>query len=85
MGEDHGYERVMIEAIDFDWIFSFQNTRIMIEVLSEHASPELLVQKSLRVFIQLMWEQYQPAIVYNVFIPYMIYMIILVHLATVTG
>lgn len=43
MSEDLGYERVVIEAIDFDWIFSFRNTEIMIQVLSKYASPDLLV------------------------------------------
>lgn len=75
-------KRIRIEAIDFDWIFIGDNTANMINLLANHADTKLLVQKSVRVFISLIWDEYHPKIVRRIFIPYLIYLCIFLRLTS---
>ena len=52
-------KRIKIEAIDFDWIFTGDNAKNMVNILADNASTKLLVQKSVRVFIHLIWKQFK--------------------------
>lgn len=55
---DSNYKRVNIEAVDFDWIFKGDNARSFIFLLSEQSRSKLFIQKTIRVFIELMWSEY---------------------------
>ena len=73
---------MIIEALDFDWIFYKDNTTHMITLLAERARTEILVRKALRVFVQLIWEQYLPVIEMKVFYPYLMYMLCYILMAS---
>lgn len=49
----------------------------MILLLAVQANSNIYLQKSIRVFIMLMWESYQLEIVKKIFLPYCIYMSII--------
>ena len=70
-------KRVTIEALDFDWLFINDNCKNLLEVLSSDANCEVLTRRSIKIFIQLMWDHYQPAITKYMFFPYCIYLIII--------
>jgi hypothetical protein len=75
-------KRVSVEAIDFDWIFEGDNAKEFIMLLAYEARSKIYIQKSVRVFIKLIWDLYQSQIVKKIFIPYLIYMMIMMHLST---
>ena len=54
--------RVQCEAIDFDWIFEDQNMEKMIKILNDQKNKKLYVQKTVKVFIDLIWDKYAKAI-----------------------
>lgn len=60
--KESAYKRVRAEAIDFDWIFKGSekndNAKNMILLLSAQDRSELFITRSIRVFIELMWQQY---------------------------
>lgn len=74
-------KRVSIEAIDFDWIFEGDNAREFILLLTYKARSKIYIQKSVRVFVKLIWELYQPQIVKKIFMPYLFYMMIIMYLS----
>ena len=71
-------KRLEIEVIDFDWVFEGDNAKNLIHLLGENAKSKLLIQKSFRVFIEYMWNIYQPEIMYKVFVPFVIFMVLTV-------
>lgn len=73
--------KVQIEAIDFDWIFYGENAERLIGMLAEDASDAVFTKKSIRMFISIMWENYQGAIIKNIFLPYTLYLCLLSYLA----
>jgi len=77
-----GYQRVAIEAVDFDWIFRDDNAKTLILLLTQFGRKKLYKAESLRIFIELMWQYYQPAIIKWVFIPYLVYMITMIYIAS---
>ena len=53
--EESHNRRVSIQAIDFDWIFTDNNAENFILLLAKHAESKLLIQKSIKTFIDLIW------------------------------
>jgi len=66
-------KRVMVRVLDFDFLFQNENSNSMITVLSK-ANSKVLTRKSIKAFVKLMWQEYQPAIIRKVFLPYLIYL-----------
>jgi hypothetical protein len=87
--QESAYKRVRAEAIDFDWIFKGSpendNAVNMIKLLSSQERTQLFITRSVRVFIELMWAEYQPAIVKKVFYPFCLYLLVLVFLSSYVG
>jgi hypothetical protein len=81
--EDGGQElkRVQIEALDMDWIFNGDNANMLLEALANDANSAVLTKKSIRIFIDLMWGEYQGAIIKHIFVPYVVYLCALSQLA----
>lgn len=79
--EGLGLMKVQIEAIDFDWIFYGDNAERLIGLLAEDAVDSVFTKKSIRMFISIMWENYQGAIIKNIFFPYACYLVLLSYLA----
>ena len=63
----------MIRVLDFDFLFQNENSNSMITVLSK-ANSKVLTRKSIKAFVKLMWQEYQPAIIRKVFTPYLLYL-----------
>ena len=76
-------KRVKVEALDFDWLFEGDNAKTLLRVLANDANDFALTQRSIKVFIELMWSHYQIAIIKFIFIPYIVYMISFVYLTGV--
>jgi len=74
--------RIQCEAIDFDWMFEGDNMANMIKMLTKQNNPSLYVSKSINVFIDLIWEKYSSSIKRWVFIPYMVYLLAFINLAS---
>ena len=51
-------------------------------LLTSQENTKMFIQKSIRIFIDLMWEVYQPVIVKWVFIPYLVYLFAFVFLCS---
>ena len=59
-GESKPPVRVSIEALDLDWLFVNNNGKRLINLLvAENANINVLGQKSVKVFIDLLWQEYQ--------------------------
>lgn len=67
-------KRVQVEALDMDWLFVGDNSKILLRLLANEANNQTLVKKSIKTFVDLMWTHYQPAIVRKIFFPYMVYL-----------
>lgn len=76
------HQRVKLEAIDFDWIFEDDNCKNLLELLVKFGEKKLYKMESFRIFIELMWSYYQPAIIKWIFAPYCIYMTCFIFLAS---
>jgi hypothetical protein len=86
---DHGHvrkiNRVSVEACEFDWLFEGDNVETLITILVKSANPEVLTTKTIKMFIKYMWEtHYQKAIIYWIFIPYIVYLIFMSKLCSGT-
>ena len=79
---DEDRNRVSIEALEFDWIFTDNNAENLITVLSNLNNLEILSTKPLTMFINFMWSHYQPAIIRKIFIPYIMYMFTFLYLTS---
>ena len=76
-------QRCRIEALDFDWIFKGNNASRFLKLLSESDNGALCEQKSVRIFIELMWDQFQPNIIKYVFLPYLFYLFSFILLSSI--
>jgi len=74
-------KRVQIEALDFDWIFHGMNAKVLLSLLSSSANTKVLTRKTIKTFIDLMWDHYQKAIIRYIFFPYCFYLVTLSLLA----
>jgi len=68
-------KRVSVEALDMDWIFLGDNCRVLLRLLATEANNQVLVKKSIRTIVDLLWKYYQPVIIRRIFCPYLIYLI----------
>lgn len=75
-------KRVSVEALDMDWIFLNDNCRVVLRLLATEANNLVLVTKSIKTFVDLMWKYYQPVIIRRIFLPYLIYLFIVVQLCS---
>ena len=75
-------KRVQLEALDFDWIFDENNAKVLLGLLATEANNNALTKKSIKIFIDLMWSKFQPAIILYVFVPYSIMLVNLCILAS---
>ena len=55
-------KRIQVEAIDFDWVFVDDNAKTLLILLNEEDS-EIFLSKSIKIFIEFMWEYFFPKIV----------------------
>lgn len=78
----YSHQRVAITILDFDWVFEEDNTKKVLEILVNFGENKLFKQESIKSFIKLMWSYYQPAIIRKIFLPYCIYMTIMILLAS---
>lgn len=74
-------KRVKLEALDFDWLFDGDNAQTLLRLLATEANNQCLTKKSIKIFVDLMWTKFQPAIIKCVFMPYVIYLMCLSQLA----
>ena len=52
-------KRVTIEALDFDWLFENDNAKTLLDILGgEDVNREVLTEKSIKIFVEKMWEFY---------------------------
>ena len=59
------------------------NAKNLILMLKEFSDKQLYISKSFKMFINFMWEVYQPEILKKVFIPFVVYMISFCFMASV--
>ena len=75
-----GQVRLNIEALEFNWIFEGNNAADLIRLLAGLKSNTVFTKKSIKMFIDFMWNEYfWIAIVKKVFIPYVIYLILIIN------
>jgi hypothetical protein len=78
-------KRVSVEACEFDWLFEGDNVETLITILARSANPEVLTTKTIKMFIHYMWEtHFQKAIIYWIFVPYMVQLIVMCQLCSGT-
>jgi hypothetical protein len=76
--DDSNINRVSVVAHEFDWIFEGDNLQNLIIILNDSANPECLTTVGIKILIQYMWnEHYQMAITNWIFIPYIIYLLLM--------
>ena len=68
-------KQVEAKLLDFDWIFTGENSACMIKVLAETENDEIFSQSQIRVLIEFMWQEYYDAIYSTLFIPYVLYFV----------
>lgn len=71
-----------MEALDFDWIFEKGNCKTLLGMLAEDANNSALTTKTMRIFVAFMWSYYKSAIVKNIFLPYLLYLVSLIVLSS---
>lgn len=67
-------KRVKVEALDMDWIFMGDNCKVLLKLLATEANNQVLVKKSIKTIVDLLWKNYQPVIIKYIFMPYLIYL-----------
>lgn len=76
--------RVEVVAHEFDWMFEENNLQNLLAILNESANPECLTTVGIKVFVKYIWrEHYQKAIIYWIFFPYMVYLILMTIICSV--
>lgn len=73
--EDNIMKRVSAKVIDMDWIFREGNAKKLLGFLTKQTNSNIYTTNSIRVFIDLLWKKFQPKIIMEVFVPYLLYMI----------
>ena len=69
--------RVSVEIIDLDWIFKGENFMIFLRILSDLDDGEILLQKSIRSFVSLLWKDVKNQIYWQSFYPFLRYLILM--------
>lgn len=65
-----------VQLIDLDWIFDGDNVENLLKILLKEGKISVFKTKAIRSYIELLWKQYQPVIVQNIFYPYCAYMVV---------
>ena len=68
-------KRVLVQASDMDWLFKDNNARLLLSMLANDANPLILKMKPVKMFIEILWTEYQPLIIRMVFAPYILYLL----------
>ena len=70
--KDNDSQQKFVNAkfMDLDWLFQDGNAKKMIEMLKNTPVEELYETEQIAIFIDLMWEKYQDAIFYKVYVPF---------------
>ena len=55
-------------------IFIGDNCKVLLRLLATEANNLVLVKKSIKTVVDLMWKYYQPVIIRRIFYPYLIYL-----------
>lgn len=58
-GDDDNVQKINVEALDMDWLFENNNAKRMIEVLAKADNHSVLTSKSIKIFLNFMWNDYQ--------------------------
>ena len=64
-----------------DWIFYENNSEKLLSILSDCTNEKVLTKKSIKIFINFMWKYYQKAIIYKIFCPYVVYLVLITFLS----
>jgi hypothetical protein len=75
-------KRVTCQAIDMDWLFDHNNAEVFIHMISQVQNKDALTKPPIKYFVQMMWSRFQPRIVSYVFVPYLIYLALIM---TISG
>ena len=67
-----------------DWLFHENNAKVLLQILADAANNKALLTQNIKVFIDLMWSQYQMAIIKCIFIPFVIYLALLSYFSSTT-
>ena len=65
---------------DFDWLFENDNAKTLITMLSTNENPLVLTTKSITMFINVVWKEYQNAILRRILVPILIYQAFFIYL-----
>ena len=65
---------MIIEALDFDWIFHEDNAKTFLRLLAIKSNHQIMNKKSIKIVIELMWSHYKPSIIKYIFFPYILYL-----------
>jgi hypothetical protein len=68
-------KRIVVEAIDINWVFHGDNMKNLIILLKQEKVSPFFSTKAMRSFIMLVWQKYNPAIIYRIFIPNLLYLL----------
>lgn len=74
--------KVNVEVIDFNFIFENDNVTSFLMMLAEQGSGEIFVQTSIKVFVNILWQDYFYQIRKWIFYPYILYMLTFVFYAS---
>ena len=72
---ENNLKQVEAKLLDFDWIFTENNARELIKILSETENDGIFSCAQIRVFIEFMWAGYYEAIYKTIFKPFLLYFI----------
>lgn len=71
--ETNNKKQVEARLLDFDWIFTSNNSATLIKILAETSNDEIFSCVQIRVFIDFMWKYYYQAIRNRLFLPFVAY------------
>lgn len=79
--DENPYKRVTVQSLEFDWIFEKGNARTFLEILNKNSHDDLLSQFSIKIFVDLMWNEMYRQILFQCGI-FIIYLGLFVSLAS---
>lgn len=83
LNETNEIKQVEAKLLDFDWIFTGDNAKTFLSILSETENDEIFSCDQIRVFVEFMWKYYYVAIRDNLFIPYLAYFFTFIFYASI--
>ena len=67
-------KRIVVEAIDINWIFHGDNMKLLIVLLKREKVSSFFATKAIRSFVMLTWGRYRHAIIRYILIPNLLYL-----------